>query len=186
MFAWSAKVTLDKTNATLGFDVIKFKIGAPVKGTFNDLVGSYDFDVKTMTLSAVELTIPTNTVNTADEKRDEHLKSADFFDATKYPNMIFKSTGNVVVDAKKETDVPGQLTIKDKTQDVVLKVKYLGLNKKTNHYKFKISTVIERSKFNISFNKPMDKADKSWSKDILAKFKNQLIDENVNVNAELQ
>ena len=70
----------------------------------------------------VEASIPLATVNTGDEQRDGHLKSADFFDAEKFPAMTFKST-NIESTGGGDYEVTGDLTIHGVTKPVLLKWK---------------------------------------------------------------
>jgi polyisoprenoid-binding protein YceI len=63
-----------------------------VRGAFSSVTGSVHMDDKDITKGSVEVVIPVATVDTREQKRDAHLRSADFFDAEKFPNMTFKST----------------------------------------------------------------------------------------------
>ena len=122
----SAAVEAYKIDAT--HSNIQFRLRHLVSkftGSFSTVAGTINVDRDHLEQSSVEATIDIGSVNTADEKRNNHLKSPDFFDFAKFPSMTFKST------AWKKTgedafDVTGNLTIKDVTKPVVLKVKLLG------------------------------------------------------------
>lgn len=77
------------------------------------------------TQSSVEATIDVNAVDSGDPKRDEHLRSADFFDAETYPHVTFRST-KVVDKGDGEFTLEGELTVRDQTHPVTLAGEYLG------------------------------------------------------------
>ena len=81
-----------------------------VKGEFKIGQGRLELDSTELTNSAVEVSLDAATVNTGDEKRDAHLKSADFFDVEKYPTLPFKSTSIMSLEDG-ELAVEGDLTI---------------------------------------------------------------------------
>src|SRR5262249_19740967 len=130
-----------------------------VEGRFNQFDSSFSFDEKTKTLENLVANIKVKSVDTADTKRDDHLRSADFFDAAKNENMVFKQTKKAVLKDKKTVDVPGELTIKGVTQPTTLKVTYNGAitdpwgNRKVG---FEATGDIDRKKFNITWNKSLD------------------------------
>jgi polyisoprenoid-binding protein YceI len=88
---------------------------------FGKVDGDIVYDADNVGASSVEVTIPLAGLNSFVPDFDEHLKSADFFDAAKYPNITFKST-KVESAGKDKLKVTGDLTIKDKTRPVVLDV----------------------------------------------------------------
>jgi len=114
---------IDPAHSSVGFTVRH--LFSQVPGSFTKFNGTLMVDRDHMENSSVEATIDIGSVNTAVEKRDNHLKSPDFFDAAKFPTITFKSkswkkTGD------DSYDVTGDLTIKDVTKSVVLAVKVLG------------------------------------------------------------
>jgi polyisoprenoid-binding protein YceI len=92
-----------------------------VKGSFSGLSGTLAEHASDSTLSSIEASVPVATVSTGDAQRDGHLKSADFFDVEKYPNMTFKST-TVKATGEGEYEVTGDLTIHGVTKPQTLKV----------------------------------------------------------------
>src|SRR5690606_28101790 len=91
------------------------------------------------------------------KQRDDHLKSADFFDAKKFPNMTFKS--KEFKGKPSDFTVTGDLTIKDVTKTVVLKGKYTGFAKDpwgNTRSAFKLTGEINRKDFNIQYNDRID------------------------------
>lgn len=118
--ALAAPWEIDASHSRLGFSVRHMMV-SNTRGQFDKFGGTIDLDDKDPTKSTVDLWIDTASINTADAKRDEHLRNADFFDVAKFPKMTFKSTKIEKLGADKYK-VTGNLTIKDATKPVVLTV----------------------------------------------------------------
>ncbi|MDD4755289.1 MAG: YceI family protein [Prolixibacteraceae bacterium] len=121
----SAKWVLDPTHSELTFKVKHLMI-SNVKGEFKNftaVIENEDF-----TSGLVKASIETSSVNTNNNERDNHLKSADFFDIEKYPEMTFESTSFLKEDDDKY-QLKGLLTIKGISKEVVLDVEFGGINK---------------------------------------------------------
>lgn len=151
--AWS----LDKSHSSVNFSVTHMVV-SEVDGSFKDFsaevkAGQADFSDLSTTF-----TIQTASVTTADEKRDGHLKSADFFDAEKFPTIVFISSSiKKISDNKYELN--GDLTMKGVTKKVKWDLKYNGSVKDQRgniHAGFKASTTINRMDFGVSWNKTLD------------------------------
>ncbi|MFQ5523273.1 MAG: YceI family protein [Acidimicrobiia bacterium] len=116
------KWELDPTHTTITFETRHMMI-AKVRGAFKSVGGTIEV-VEDPFQSTVEVTVDTASVETGVEDRDNHLKSADFFDVGQYPQMIFRSTKvEPVGDAYRMT---GDLTIKEITRPVTLDVEFTG------------------------------------------------------------
>src|ERR1700690_1774067 len=89
---------------------IKHMMVSNVKGEFNGITGALTLDGADITNSCVEASIDVNSISTRDPQRDAHLKSADFFDAEKYPALTFKSS-RVTKTSDGELAVAGVLSI---------------------------------------------------------------------------
>lgn len=89
--SFAGNYSIDKDHSSMGFKVSHLVI-SKVSGKFDDFSVSLNFDAKNLSDFSIEVIIKIESVNTDNEKRDNHLKSAEFFDAAKYPEMIFKST----------------------------------------------------------------------------------------------
>ncbi len=111
---------LDPAHSTAEFKV-KHMMISNVKGSFSGLSGVLTEHKTDSTLSFVEASIPVASVNTGDAQRDGHLKSADFFDVEKFPNMTFESTA-VKQTGDGEYSVAGNLTLHGVTKPVIFKV----------------------------------------------------------------
>lgn len=148
--------TNDPAHSRLGF-VVKHLTISEIDGRFTD------FSVKVTTSKAdysdaqVELTAKVASINTDIEARDNHLRSADFFDAEKYPTLTFKSTAFKKV-GKDKAKLYGKLTFHGITKDVVLDVHYFGsvVNSMNNADTagFQIVGDIKRSDFNLGSQYP--------------------------------
>lgn len=97
-----------------------------VTGTFGSYRGTVATEGDDFSTAEISFEIDVNSVNTGIEQRDAHLRSADFFEADKFPLIKFKSTKMEKVDAE-NYKLHGKLTIKETTKDVVLNVEYGGL-----------------------------------------------------------
>src|SRR5262245_44195869 len=101
---------VDASHSRLGFAVRHLMV-TTTRGAFKKWTGTIELDDKDATKSKVDISADIPSVDTDDEKRDEHLRSPDFFDAAKFPKMTFKSTK--IVKAGKGFKVTGDLTIRD-------------------------------------------------------------------------
>src|SRR5690606_37989177 len=113
------KWVLDPTHSEVQFKV-KHLVISTVTGTFKSFNGGRKRENDDFTGAAVEFPLDVNSIDTNQEQRDGHSKSADFFDAEKYPQLTIKST-----DLKKkgeDYEITGDLTIKDVTKPVTLAV----------------------------------------------------------------
>ncbi len=111
---------IDPAHSVAEFKV-KHMMISNVKGKFSGISGKLSLDDDDIARSTVEATIPIETINTADAQRDGHLKSADFFDAEKFPVMTFQST-RVARTAPGEFSVIGDLTLHGVTRTVIFAV----------------------------------------------------------------
>src|SRR6185503_21367793 len=93
-----------------------------VKGRFNVLEGAIVLDEDDVRRSSVTATLKANSIDTGNKRRDAHLKSADFFDAEKFPDIEFKSSKVQRGKDRDSLDVEGTLTIKGKSCSVALAV----------------------------------------------------------------
>jgi len=120
----AATWTIDPDHSNVGFKVRHLMV-SNVKGSFEKHNGTVDINDKDITKSKVEVSIDTNSINTNVQKRDEHLRSADFLDVAKYPAMTFVSRIIAKV-GKDKLKVTGDLTLHGVTKTVVLDVEDLS------------------------------------------------------------
>ena len=111
--------TLDASHSHVGFAVRHLMI-SNVRGEFTKLQGSAGYDPERPEATTVDVTIDVASINTREEKRDAHLRSADFFDVEKYPTLHFVSTS--ARERGENLELKGDLTIHGVTREVTLKV----------------------------------------------------------------
>jgi polyisoprenoid-binding protein YceI len=111
---------IDPVHSTAQFKV-KHMMISNVKGEFTKINGKLELDPSDITKSQVEASIDATTINTRDLDRDTHLKSADFLDVEKFPNISFKST-QISKKGEGELSVEGDLTMRGVARKVVLEV----------------------------------------------------------------
>lgn len=118
--SWS----IDNAHSNILFTINHFFNKVP--GTFNDFSGTVVFNPSAPELSEIDVQVSVASVNTNVERRDEHLRSGDFFGVEEFPNMHFRSTDVRHLDGQNYVAV-GQLTIKDVTREVELPFEFLGV-----------------------------------------------------------
>ena len=114
---------LDRNHTRIGF-VVKHMMVTNVRGVFTDFSGHIIYDEDRPENSSVEVTIGTASVDTNVERRDNHLRSADFFDVERFPQMTFRSTR--VESTADGLVAVGDLTIRDVTREVRLPIELSG------------------------------------------------------------
>jgi len=146
---------IDAVHSTLGF-AVKHMGAGKTHGSFNDFKGSISYDPGTMTLDA-DVTIVASSINTNNENRDNHLRSADFFDVANFPEITFKNAHLKQLDGK--DIIFGDLTIKGVTKTVTIPVEISGPVAGmggASALGISGSTTINRQDFGITFSKQMD------------------------------
>jgi len=132
-----------------------------VQGIFTKVGGTLSFDPLHVEASAVEVEIKAGSIFTGVDKRDDHLKSADFLDVEKYPTITFKST-RVEPVALDHAWVHGDLTIRGVTRPIVLDARWSGpahFNDEGTLYTsfgFRAETMINREDFGMVWNTEME------------------------------
>ena len=148
---------LDKAHSSVNFSVTHMVV-SEVDGSFKAFTADVKSGKPDFSDLATTFTIDVNSVVTGEDKRDGHLKSADFFDAAKYPNITFKSTSIKKISDKKY-ELTGDLTLHGVTKSVKWDVKYNGTIKDpygNNRAGFKATTTINRKDYGVSWNKTLD------------------------------
>lgn len=150
--------TIDPDHSSIGFK-IKHLMVANVKGSFDRHTGTVDLDDKDITKSKVEVSIDTASINTNVQKRDDHLRSADFFDVGKFPTMTFVSK-KVAKAGKDKLKVTGDLTLHGVTKEVVLNVEELSAESKDPWGNIRrgatATAIINRKDFGLTWNKGLE------------------------------
>jgi polyisoprenoid-binding protein YceI len=145
--------TIDTAHTAVTFSV-KHMMVSTARGKFDKVTGKGFFNDADPSNAYIEVDIDAASINTGDEKRDGHLRSADFLDAEKYPTLTFKSTKVEKVNDEKYK-ITGDLTIKDVTKEVVLDTEYGGQGKNPwgmTIAGFSARTSINRKDFGLNWN----------------------------------
>ncbi len=151
--AQSTTWSIDPAHSEADFSVKHMGI-SNVHGRLGNITGAVTLNDKDITQSQVKATIQTATVDTGVAQRDTHLKSADFFDVAKYPQMTFESTGITKVDG--ELKMTGNLTLHGVTKPVTLAVEGPSKEQLDPYGKtrraFSATTTIHRQDFGLLWN----------------------------------
>lgn len=151
--AQSTKWTFDKSHTTIGFEVTHLVI-TTVEGKFKSYEGTVMTNGDSFDNAKIEFTADIASIDTDNEKRDEHLKSDDFFNAEAFPKLTFKGKSMKKVGNNKYKLV-GDLTIRNKTKQVELDVTHNGTvtdpwgNTKAG---FKLTGAINRFDYELKWN----------------------------------
>jgi polyisoprenoid-binding protein YceI len=148
---------IDPAHSIIGFLIRHLEI-AWVEGRFKDFKGAIHFDEKDVTKSSVEFTAKVESIDTGVEPRNKHLRTADFFDVEKYPEMTFKST-RVERKGKDGYVLHGDLTLKGVTKQVALPFTVTGAIKDPwGNTRFGVSaqTKIDRRDYGITWGKVLE------------------------------
>lgn len=148
---------IDTSHSNVEF-VARHLVVTKVRGTFTKWKGTIDVDLEDLPRSSVEAVIQVASIDTREPQRDTHLKSPDFLDAEKYPEITFKSRKGEKRSADKLT-VEGDLTIHGVTRPVTLHVDVLGKNKDpwgNQRLLFSASTSILRTDFGLTWNQVLE------------------------------
>ena len=149
--------TLDPMHVEVGFAIRHLMIST-VRGRFGAAAGNVVFDAANPANAKVDVTIDVASVDTRQEMRDNHLRSADFFDVANYPRMHFAGK-RVEGDVTKKFRVVGDLTIRDITREVTLDVVNEGSTKDpwgNERVGFSATAKLNRSDFNLTWNQALE------------------------------
>jgi polyisoprenoid-binding protein YceI len=147
----------DKAHSTLGFQVRH--LFSTVPGKFDDFTGTITYDEANPENSSVEVTIKTASVDTGVKMRDDDLRSPNFFDAAKYPEITFKSK-SVKMNGNNTAEVTGDLTMHGVTKETVLKVeltgKGAGMKPGSIVSGWNAETALKRTDYGLTWNKVIE------------------------------
>lgn len=162
----ASEYVIDNSHTTVGFSV-KHMMITNVKGDFKTYDGMIDFDKDKKTFKVLKASIDTNSIDTANEKRDEHLRSEDFFASEKFPKMTFEMTSYKT--NGDEGEVTGNLTIRGITKAIKLKVEDISTIKDfkgQNRVGFTLEGKINRLDYDLKWNKLLEAGGVAVAEDV--------------------
>jgi len=169
------KWKVDQSHSSVGFEV-KHMMVSKVKGQFDSYSADVEAaDLSDLTTASITFKFDVASINTKNADRDNHLRSADFFDAEKYPTITFTSTS-----ISKDGDdykVTGDLTIKDVTKEVTFDVEFGGKGVNpwgVEVYGFEAEGKINREDFGLTWNAPLETGGVLVGKDVKIKVELEL------------
>lgn len=166
-FAAETKWDFDNSHTEVGFEVSHMVI-ATTSGNFKDFSGTVQSNGNNFENAKIEFTVDINSIDTDNEKRDNHLKSDDFFDAKNHPKMTFKST-SMKAAGKNKYKLTGNLTIRGVTKKVTLDVKLNGTVKDpwgNERAGFKLTGTVNRFDYGLKWNTALETGGLVVSEDV--------------------
>jgi polyisoprenoid-binding protein YceI len=151
------KWNLDPAHSNIDFSIRHMMI-AKVKGSFESYSAEIEADPEDLTSASISISIDVTSVNTRAADRDNHLRSADFFDVENFPKMTFVSK-NIVKTGVNEYEVTGDMTIRDVTRTETISVTYEGSGKDPwGNVKagFSGSGSLKRSEYGLTWNAALE------------------------------
>ncbi len=147
---------IDNTHSSIGFAVSHLMVST-TKGEFTDYSGTIKFDSQNLAESEIQVSIQSNSIDTRQEERDNHLRSADFLDTDNFPIIIFHSTK--IEGQGTEYFVTGDLTIRGVTKTISIPCKIQGPIQSpfgAQVIGLEGQTMINRKDFGVAWNKTLD------------------------------
>ena len=157
---------IDKNHSDVSFTIRHF--ASRVHGRFSDFEGAIQTDGGKPDASSVVFTIKATSIDTNNSHRDDDLRSENFFDVAKFPEITFKSS-KITATGKDTYAVTGTFTMHGVSREVTLPVTYLGSMKDprgNEHAGFELNTKLNRKDFGINWNKSLDNGGLMLSDDV--------------------
>jgi polyisoprenoid-binding protein YceI len=152
------KWVLDAAHSSVDF-FVKHMMISKVKGTFHTFDATIEADPNDLTTANIDFVVDLASIDTRNQDRDGHLKSADFFDVENYPKLTFSAT-KIVKNGDNEYDVTGDLTIRGVTRSETFKVELVGFSKNpmsgAETAGFSVSGQINRSNYGLTWNAALE------------------------------
>jgi len=176
-FTQTTNWKFDKAHTQIKFTV-KHLVISEVTGNFKKFDGTVTTTGDDFSTAKIDFTAETSSIFTDNEKRDNHLKSDDFFNADKYPSLKFVGKSMKKVD-KDKYKLTGDLTIRDVTKSVTLDVVYNGMVTAwgTTRVGFNLTGIVNRFDYNLKWNTLIETGGAVVSKDVTITCDVELIKE---------
>lgn len=168
--------TIDPSHSAVEF-AVKHMMITTVKGRFSGVTGKLELDEQDVTRSRVDVSIDTVSIDTRDEKRDAHLRSADFFDVENHPRMTFVSRAIERV-GDDRLELTGDLTIRGTTREITLNVEDLGRGKDPwggDRAAFSATGRLDRLDYGLKWNQALETGGVLVSNDVRITLDVQLV-----------
>jgi polyisoprenoid-binding protein YceI len=152
------KFQIDQDHSSINFSV-KHLVISNTKGNFKNFDGIINYDAKDITKSSVNAKIKADSIDTDNEKRDEHLKTPEFLDTTKYPEITFISKQIKKAKGNNNYICIGNLTMHGVTKEIALPFQITGLikgMKGESRLGANANIILNRKDFGLNWNKAMD------------------------------
>lgn len=170
------KWTIDPTHSEIGFKV-KHMMFSNVSGKFERFEASAEVEGENFAAGTFRFSADADSISTGNEDRDNHLRSADFFDVANHPTLEFVSTGAKAI-SDSEFELTGDLTLRGATKPVVLRVEFGGVmadpwgNTKAG---FTISGTLNRKEWGLTWNAALEAGGVLVSEDVRLSIDVQLV-----------
>jgi polyisoprenoid-binding protein YceI len=148
---------LDTVHSGINFSV-RHMVVSKVRGRFAKFTGNIELDESDLARSVVEATIDASSIDTGTAQRDDHLRSADFFDVEHFPQIRFRST-RIEKLGREQYRLTGQLTIRDVSREIALDVEYGGRGKDpwgNERVGFTAKAAFDRKDFGLGWNQILE------------------------------
>lgn len=162
---------IDSAHSRIGFSA-RHAMVTTVRGAFNDVAGQLHVDTNTPENSWARVMLRTASIDTRNAPRDEHLRSADFFDAERWPQILFVSSHIEEVD-ERAFSVTGDLTIRDVTKQVMIPLALTGIETGAQgelRAGFEGTRRLNRREYGLEWNKALDSGGLLVSEKITLEF----------------
>lgn len=148
---------IDKAHSEIGFK-IKHLMVSNVRGHFNEFDGHITMTDENFTNATIEFSAKTASINTKNEMRDGHLRSAEFFNSDEFPTITFTSS-SITNNGDEQYIVRGDLIMHGITKEVALDTVFNGMTKDMEGHdvmSFEVTGTINRTDFDLTWNKPIE------------------------------
>ncbi len=166
---------IDPTHSTIGFKVSHMVV-SKVRGKFNEFDATFQYHPTDLSKWHVKAIIKTASIDTDNKKRDDHLRSPDFFDAAQYPEIIFESTR--FTKTEDGYVVTGNLTMRGVTREIQLPFEFSGpITDPWGNQRVGVEgrTKIDRFDYNIRWSKTMDNGGLVVGRDVIIEINAEFI-----------
>ncbi|MBO1003840.1 YceI family protein [Pseudogracilibacillus auburnensis] len=148
---------VDASHTNVGFSV-KHMMVSKVRGRFTEVEGTIEGNPEDLTNAQINFKIHVSSIHTNSDDRDNHLRSADFFDVEKYPYITFSST-EIVKTGNNEYKITGDMTMKDVTKKATFEAEYVGSGKNpwgVDLAAFEVEGKVSRKEFGLTWNQTLE------------------------------